>query len=279
MLCTTTISRSLWPGSVPAGRLVREDPVQNLTFELAFLVLVQVTHAYVPVSPAVHTGPKLRPVRWSSFEHHGQALSDADADRRDAPALAGGLKGPGEGAQDPGAGRAQGVAHRDRAAVPVTMGSMPQALMHPRDCAAKASLCSTAPTWSQPIPAFARALFAASTGGEPEVLRILGVRPAPGHGGQGFQAQQPGGKARSDFAAAHLTEDGLEVIDALVKIADSRGAEPATVALAWLLAMGATAPIASALRPEQLPALMAVRDLTLTAEDVPELERASPAFA
>jgi aryl-alcohol dehydrogenase-like predicted oxidoreductase len=79
--------------------------------------------------------------------------------------------------------------------------------------------------------------------------------------------------------AAHLTEDGLKVIDALVKIADARTAEPATVALAWLLAKGATAPIASASRPEQLPALMAVRDLTLTAEEVAELDRASQAFA
>jgi aryl-alcohol dehydrogenase-like predicted oxidoreductase len=87
------------------------------------------------------------------------------------------------------------------------------------------------------------------------------------------------GKARSGFAAAHLTEDGLEVIDALVKIADARTAEPATVALAWLLAKGATAPIASASRPEQLPALMAVRDLTLTAGEVAELDRASKAFA
>lgn len=87
------------------------------------------------------------------------------------------------------------------------------------------------------------------------------------------------GKARSGFAAAHLTEDGLKVIDALVKIADARTAEPATVALAWLLAKGATAPIASASRPEQLPALMAVRDLTLTAEEVAELDRASQAFA
>ena len=44
------------------------------------------------------------------------------------------------------------------------VGSMPQALMQARDCAANASLSSTAPTWSQPMPAFARALFAASTG-------------------------------------------------------------------------------------------------------------------
>src|SRR6478735_3340256 len=42
--------------------------------------------------------------------------------------------------------------------------SIPQALMHARDCAAKASLSSTAPTCSQPMPAFSRALFAASTG-------------------------------------------------------------------------------------------------------------------
>ena len=53
------------------------------------------------------------------FEDDGEALADADADRRDAPAFTGGLQGPGQRAQDPAAGRTEGVAHRDRAAVPV----------------------------------------------------------------------------------------------------------------------------------------------------------------
>ena len=38
----------LWSGRVPARGLVREDPIQDLAFELALLVLVQRAHAHVP---------------------------------------------------------------------------------------------------------------------------------------------------------------------------------------------------------------------------------------
>jgi hypothetical protein len=45
MLWTSPVSRrgriELWPRRVPAGSLVREDPVQDLALELAFLVLVR----------------------------------------------------------------------------------------------------------------------------------------------------------------------------------------------------------------------------------------------
>jgi hypothetical protein len=40
--------RELWSCGVPAGGLVREDSVQNLAFELAFLVLIQRAHPHVP---------------------------------------------------------------------------------------------------------------------------------------------------------------------------------------------------------------------------------------
>lgn len=87
------------------------------------------------------------------------------------------------------------------------------------------------------------------------------------------------GTARERLAARNLSDDGLAVVDALVKIGDERGAEPATVALAWLLAKGVTAPIASARTPEQLPALLAASDLTLTDEELDLLEAASTPFA
>lgn len=86
------------------------------------------------------------------------------------------------------------------------------------------------------------------------------------------------GKARSAFASGHLTEQGLNVVDALVRISDIRAVEPATVALSWLLAKGVTAPVVSASRPEQLPALTAAPNLTLTPGEVGELDRASQAF-
>lgn len=56
-----------WTGSVRAGSLVREDPLQNLAFELASLVLVQSAYSDVPgsaVRPLVASN--LEPVRLSS---------------------------------------------------------------------------------------------------------------------------------------------------------------------------------------------------------------------
>ena len=87
------------------------------------------------------------------------------------------------------------------------------------------------------------------------------------------------GRARGGAAGAYLNAQGLAVVDALVGVAVARGAEPTTVALAWLLAKGVTAPIASASRPEQVPALMAAPGLELTAEEVGVLDRASQPFA
>lgn len=89
------------------------------------------------------------------------------------------------------------------------------------------------------------------------------------------------GKARQGFTEDLITDDALKVIDAVVEIADARGVEPATVSLAWLLADGKsiTAPVASASTPEQLPALTAVADLKLSADEIQQLDDASKAFA
>lgn len=87
------------------------------------------------------------------------------------------------------------------------------------------------------------------------------------------------GKVRGGAAGSHVNAQGLAVVDALVGVAEGRGVEPATVALAWLLAKGVTAPIASASRPEQVPALMAAPGLGLTDEEVELLDRASQPFA
>ncbi|AXK46410.1 aldo/keto reductase [Brachybacterium saurashtrense] len=87
------------------------------------------------------------------------------------------------------------------------------------------------------------------------------------------------GRARKGMVQDLLTEDALTVIDALVEIADSRGTAPATIALAWLLAKGVTAPIASASTPEQLPALLEATALELTADEAAALDRASAPFA
>jgi aryl-alcohol dehydrogenase-like predicted oxidoreductase len=82
---------------------------------------------------------------------------------------------------------------------------------------------------------------------------------------------------RAGGAAKHLeSERGRKVLTALDEIAQSRGAEIATVALAWLAAQPTVAaPIASARTVEQLPALLAVADLELTDQELGRLTDAS----
>ena len=63
------------------------------------------------------------------------------------------------------------------------------------------------------------------------------------------------------------------IVDAVGRVAERHGRPRAQVALAWLLAKpGATAPIVGATRVEQLDDAVAACDLTLTAEDIAELE-------
>ncbi|MFI6943824.1 aldo/keto reductase [Streptomyces sp. NPDC050418] len=78
--------------------------------------------------------------------------------------------------------------------------------------------------------------------------------------------------------AAQLLESerGRKVLAALDTVAQAHGAEPATVALAWLAAQPTVvAPIASARTVEQLPALLAVAELTLTDQELGLLTQAS----
>ncbi|MFJ6743190.1 aldo/keto reductase [Streptomyces sp. NPDC091279] len=82
---------------------------------------------------------------------------------------------------------------------------------------------------------------------------------------------------RASGAEAHLkTERGRRVLTALDEIAAAHDAEVATVALAWLAAQPTVAaPIASARTVEQLPALLAVAELTLTEGELRRLTEAS----
>ncbi|MEU8507657.1 aldo/keto reductase [Streptomyces brevispora] len=83
--------------------------------------------------------------------------------------------------------------------------------------------------------------------------------------------------ARAGKASQHLeSERGQKVLAALDKVAKERNAEIATVALAWLASRPTVAaPIASARTVEQLPALVAVADLSLTDQELTELTEAS----
>lgn len=69
---------------------------------------------------------------------------------------------------------------------------------------------------------------------------------------------------------------GPAVLAALDAVAAKQGASPAQVALAWIMAKPAVAaPIASATSVAQLSELMGALRLTLSAEDVASLDRAS----
>ncbi|MFJ4962709.1 aldo/keto reductase [Streptomyces sp. NPDC088729] len=83
--------------------------------------------------------------------------------------------------------------------------------------------------------------------------------------------------ARSEGALRNLeSERGRKVLAALDAVARERGAEIATVALAWLAARPTVAaPIASARTVEQLPALVAVADLKLSDQELATLTEAS----
>lgn len=83
--------------------------------------------------------------------------------------------------------------------------------------------------------------------------------------------------ARAAGAAKHLdTERGRNVLTALDEIAQAHDTAIPTVALAWLAAQPTVAaPIASARTVEQLPALLGVAQLELTAEEITRLTRAS----
>lgn len=86
------------------------------------------------------------------------------------------------------------------------------------------------------------------------------------------------GAARGSAARRYAEAGGLRVVDALVRVGERHGAEPATVTLAWLLARDVTAPIASVSRPEQLDAILAGPALRLTEQDLAELDEASAGF-
>ena len=76
--------------------------------------------------------------------------------------------------------------------------------------------------------------------------------------------------------ARHMHPRGMRVLSALDEIAADTGAEPAAIALAWLMARPTiTAPIASATDAAQLTTLVAATRLTLLDDDLARLEAAS----
>jgi aryl-alcohol dehydrogenase-like predicted oxidoreductase len=85
-----------------------------------------------------------------------------------------------------------------------------------------------------------------------------------------------GQSPRGGGVKAYLNARGFRILAALDAVAAARGAKPAEVALAWLIAKpGVTAPIASATSVAQLDSLIKAAALTLDAEDMKALDQAS----
>lgn len=81
---------------------------------------------------------------------------------------------------------------------------------------------------------------------------------------------------RGGGIAKYLDERGLRILKALDAVSARHGAEPAEIALAWVMAReGVTAPIASATSREQLSSFAKAAEITLSAADIEALDHAS----
>lgn len=83
---------------------------------------------------------------------------------------------------------------------------------------------------------------------------------------------------RGSTVSRFFTDDGFALVDVLRSVSAELGVQPASVAVAWLLAKGVTAPIASARVPEQLDPLFAGVELRLSTAQVKRLDEASAPF-
>jgi aryl-alcohol dehydrogenase-like predicted oxidoreductase len=84
------------------------------------------------------------------------------------------------------------------------------------------------------------------------------------------------GSARGQRVGKYLNERGFRVLEALDRVARERGAAPATISLAWLMARPSiTAPIASATSLEQLRHLVKAPELELDHSEIEMLNQAS----
>jgi aryl-alcohol dehydrogenase-like predicted oxidoreductase len=85
-----------------------------------------------------------------------------------------------------------------------------------------------------------------------------------------------GQSVRGGGVRKYLTPRGLRILKALDDVAAAHAAQPAEVALAWVMASeGVTAPIASATRVEQLESFRKAAELALSAAEMRALDAAS----
>jgi aryl-alcohol dehydrogenase-like predicted oxidoreductase len=89
------------------------------------------------------------------------------------------------------------------------------------------------------------------------------------------RSEDLGKSVRGARMGALLDARGLGILEALDRVAIARQTTPSAVALAWLLARGVTAPIASATNPQQLAEILRGASLQLDAGEVASLDAAS----
>ena len=87
------------------------------------------------------------------------------------------------------------------------------------------------------------------------------------------------GKARGYRVKDMLNERGYRILKALDQVATETAATLSQISIAWLLAHGVTAPIASATSVEQLKDLLGAVDVKLSADQVRRLDEASSSSA
>jgi aryl-alcohol dehydrogenase-like predicted oxidoreductase len=89
-------------------------------------------------------------------------------------------------------------------------------------------------------------------------------------------ADDLGKSPRGGGIKKYLTDKGFAVLKALDEVSEARAATPTQVAAAWVMAKpGITAAIASATSLEQMKDLTAAAHLTLSADDMAKLDKAS----
>lgn len=81
---------------------------------------------------------------------------------------------------------------------------------------------------------------------------------------------------RGEGVGKYLDARGLKILAALDQVSESQNAEPAEIALAWLIARpGVTAPIASATSVDQVESFAKAASLKLSQDDIAALDQAS----
>ena len=109
---------------------------------------------------------------------------------------------------------------------------------------------------------------------------VLGRGLISGHWTAGHSAGPGDGRGASPRFASGNVEHNLVLVEALRRIADAKGCTVAQIAIAWVAAQGDdVVPLVGARTRERLAEAMPALDLTLTDDDLAEIEEAVPAGA